>query len=155
MHVSREMSRGCPAWLVVPLLMLLAPLADAKIPFDGLLLELSSPAVFAVDPGDDEPRTKAATATAVLTLVSSSDVVAQPSKVTLTATVSGAGLKGNVTFKSAGNTLGTAVITKNAAVLTLLLPAAIHSLTAVFAAAGGDVVSAPVIVVVDNALSCS
>ena len=102
---------------------------------------------------DAAVATKAATASA-LSLASSASFVVLPTQVTLTATVVGTSLKGNIAFKSGGVTLGAALINANVASITVTLSAAIHSLTAVFVATGGDVVSSPIRVVVDNALAC-
>jgi hypothetical protein len=95
-----------------------------------------------------------AISTSSLTLTTSSAVIALPAQVSLTATVVGTALKGNVTFRSGTTDVGVAAINKNAATATVTLSPAIHSLTAVFTAADGMIVSAPVRVVVDNALTC-
>ena len=105
------------------------------------------------DAAEASVATKSATASA-LSLASSAGFVVLPAQVTLTATVVGTSLKGNIAFKSGGVTLGAAAINANVASITVMLSAAIHSLTAVFVATGGDVVSPPIRVVVDNALAC-
>lgn len=105
------------------------------------------------DAADAAVATKAATASA-LSLASSASFVVLPTQVTLTATVTGTTLKGNITFKSGAVTLGAAAINANMASIMVTLSAAIHSLTAVFVATGGDVASPPIRVIVDNALAC-
>lgn len=106
------------------------------------------------DPQDLPAAVKAAAATVSLKLTASTMIVAAPATVTLTATISSGTLKGNVIFKSGPVVLGSVAITKSSAVLTTSLPVGIHSLTAVFAAAGGDIVSAAENVIVDNAAAC-
>ena len=105
------------------------------------------------DPADAAVANKAATASTLL-LASSASFVVLPTQVTLTTTVAGTSLKGHIAFKSGGVTVGAAAINANVASITVTLSAAIHSLTAVFVATGGDVVSSPIRVIVDNALAC-
>ena len=110
--------------------------------------------LLAADPQDLGTAVKAAAATVSLKLTASTMIVAAPAAVTLTATISGGTLKGNVIFKAGSVVVGNAAITKSSAVLTTSLPVGIHSLTAVFAATGGDIVSAAESVIVDNAATC-
>jgi hypothetical protein len=114
----------------------------------AIAMALNTPPAAALD------ETLKAVTASTLTLTSSSAVVVLPATVTVTATVGGTMLKGNVTFRSGAANVGVATISKNAAVATLTLPAAVHTLTAVFTTSDGTVVSAPIRVVVDNALSC-
>ena len=99
--------------------------------------------------------TKATAATSTISLAASASSGVAPAQVTLVATIGGTALKGDITFKSGAVTLAIAAINKTAATVTVKLPAAIHSLTAVYAAPAGDLVSPPTIVVVDNPLACS
>ena len=99
--------------------------------------------------------TKAASATSTISLAASVSFGVAPAQVTLVATIGGTALKGDIAFKAGTVTLAVAAINKTTATVTVKLPAAIHSLTAVYAAPGGDLVSPPTIVVVDNALACS
>ena len=131
---------------------LAAPVSDA------LAVDTGDPSPVVADSALDagaDAATKAAAATTVLALTSSLAFVVSPSAVTLTTTISGGTLKGNVTFKSGAATLGTAVINKAAAVLSVVLAPGVHSLTATFGAGSSEIVSPPLPVVVDNALGCS
>ena len=96
-----------------------------------------------------------ATAASTLSLSASVTTGLAPATVTLVATVGGTALTGDIAFKSGTVTLAVAAINKSTATATVKLPAAIHSLTAVYVRAAGDLVSPPIIVVVDNALVCS
>ena len=110
-----------------------------------------------IQSSQDESSTdlKAISAGSTLTLTASTSRTVVPAALTLTATVGGTALKGNVVFKSGGSAIAVAPINKAAATVVVTLPAAIHSLTAVFSEGGGNVVSAPNVVVVDNPLGCN
>lgn len=99
---------------------------------------------------------KATAAASTLILTTSVNAGVAPAQVTLVATVGGTALKGDIAFRSGATTVGVAAINKNTATVIVRLPAAIHSLTAIYVAAAGDVTSPPVVVVVDNnGLACS
>jgi O-antigen ligase len=91
---------------------------------------------------------------ATLTLTSSIASGIAPAAATLTATVAGATLTGNIVFKDGAATLGTVVINKSKAVLTTTLGVGIHRLVAVYTSAGATIGSPELDVVVDNGPVC-
>ena len=130
--------------------------------FAALMIAGSTPTAFGAQDVEDTGAIeipaghKATTAASTLSLSTSVSIGIAPTQVTLVATVSGTALKGDIAFKSGTAMLAAATITKNTATVTVTLPAAIHSLTAVYTTSAGDIVSPPAVVVVDNnALACS
>ena len=97
---------------------------------------------------------KASAATSTLSLSASVTTGLAPATVTLVTTVGGTALTGDIVFKSGTVTLAVAAINKSTSTATVKLPASIHSLTAVYVRATGDLVSPPITVVVDNPLVC-
>lgn len=91
---------------------------------------------------------------ATLTLMSSVVSGTVPVAVTLTVTVAGGNLTGNILFKDGSSTLGTAPLSKSQAVLGATLGVGIHRLVAVYQGAGTATDSAVVNVIVDNTLAC-
>ena len=136
--------------------------AAAGIAVATLLVTGGAPSAFAAQDlaetraGDSSTAMKASNALSMLSLSASATAGLAPMQVTLVATVSGTALTGNIAFKSGTLLIAIAAINKSTATVTISLPAAIHSLTAVYTAVAGDIVSPPTIVVIDNqTLACS
>jgi hypothetical protein len=98
--------------------------------------------------------TGAEAAGTTIALASSVATGTAPIAVTLTATVTGTALTGNMLFRDGTLTLGTAAISKSKATLTITLDSGIHRLSAAYTAATPEIASAVANVVVDNALVC-
>jgi hypothetical protein len=89
-----------------------------------------------------------------IALASSVTTGTAPIAVTLTATVTGTALSGNILFRDGTLSLGTAAISKSKATLTITLDAGIHRLSAAYTAATPEIASTVTHVIVDNALAC-
>jgi hypothetical protein len=105
--------------------------------------------------GQDVTDVDAAASTATLKLTSSAFALVVPNTVTLTATVSGATLSGNILFIDGLSILGSVAIKGSKAVLTTSLGAGIHRLTAAYIGTGNEIDSPSVDVVVENSLACN
>jgi hypothetical protein len=96
-----------------------------------------------------------AASVATLKLTSSAFALVVPNTVTLTATVSGATLSGNILFLDGPSILGSVAIKGSKAVLTTSLGVGIHRLTAAYVGTGSEIHSPTLDVVVDNSLVCN
>lgn len=90
-----------------------------------------------------------------LALVSSDTSVDVQTPITLTATLSGAAIAGDVTFKSGPAWIGSAPLAGNQATLVTMLPAGIHALSALLRIPGVAADTPVVYQVVDTPLACN
>ena len=97
----------------------------------------------------------AAASAATLKLTSSAFALVVPNTMTLTATVSGATLSGNILFLDGPSILGSVAIKGSKAELTTSLGAGIHRLIAAYIGTGSEIDSPSVVVVVENSLACN
>ncbi len=91
---------------------------------------------------------------ATLSLEPSDAYVEDPMGAAFTATIAGPPLPGSVALMSGASTLAYAPIVSNRATFSLRLPIGIHSLSALLAAPGAYIDSAPVLQIVDQPLAC-
>ena len=88
-------------------------------------------------------------------ITSSGNPAATGQPVTLTATISGVGSTGTVSFLDGANVLGTPSVSNGVATLSLTLPVGIHKLTAVYRNGSAEADSALLFQVVNPPLVCN